>query len=167
MITCRIREVSLRAFLGAIAAASLLAGCAATAPTGAPPSQPSEAPADPGAAGAKQASSPKLPAEKPRRHAALPPDDKPEMRLPLLNPDIVVGLDREQTTLLLGEPATVRAQPPATVWSYRAKGCGLNVFFYPDVQTREMRALAYDVLGGEGEHARNACFAAIRARAKE
>jgi len=140
------------------------AGCAAPPPA-APQATPSAAPATGGAA--KSGVATKLPAEKPRRLASLPPDDKPELRLPMLNPDIVVGLDRDQTALLLGEPATVRSQPPATVWSYRAKGCGLNVFFYPDLQTREMRALAYDVLAGEGESARNACFAAIRARAKE
>jgi len=162
MITCRNRRAGLLALMGLVSAG--LAGCA-DAPSPVSPTATTSAPTS--AEAPKAAAGPKLPAEKPRRHASLPPDDKPEMRLPVLNPDIVVGLDREQTALLLGEPATVRAQPPATVWSYRAKGCALNVFFYPDVQTREMKALAYDVLAGEGEHARNACFAAIRARAKE
>lgn len=111
---------------------------------------------------------PKLPAEKPRRHASLPPDDKPESRLPVLAPEMLVGLDRQQIELLLGAPAAVREQPPATVWSYRAKDCALNVFFYPDLQTREVRALAYDVrAGSEAEQSKNACFAAFRARAKE
>jgi hypothetical protein len=166
MSMSRNRRVAPRALPGAVAAALALAGCeTAPPPEAAAPaaSRPAEAAgvANPGGPG------PRLPAQKPRRHAALPPDDKPEMRLPLLNPDIVVGLDREQTALLLGEPAAVRAQPPATVWSYRTKDCSLNVFFYPDVQTREMRALAYDVIAGEGEQAKNACFAAIRARPKE
>lgn len=164
MTTCRNRRAALRALTAAVAAGAVLAGCAgAPAPAG-PDAMAGESA---GAAVAKPGAGPRTPSEKPKRQASLPPDDKPEMRLPLLSPEIVVGLDREQTALLLGEPATVRAQPPATVWSYRAKGCALNVFFYPDVQTREMRALAYDVLAGEGEPARNACFAAIRARAKE
>lgn len=81
---------------------------------------------------------------------------------------MLVGLDREQTALLLGAPEAVREQPPATVWSYRSGDCALNVFFYPDVKTREMRALAYDVLAGsDAEQAKNACFAAIRARPRQ
>ena len=111
---------------------------------------------------------PKLPAEKPRRQTSLPPEDKPEAHLPVLAPEMLVGLDRQQIALLLGAPAAVREQPPATVWSYRARDCALNVFFYPDLQTREVRALAYDVrAGSEAEQAKNACFAAFRARTKE
>jgi hypothetical protein len=112
---------------------------------------------------------PKLPAEKPlRRQASLPADDRPEMRLPVLAPEMLVGLDRAQIALLLGAPAEVREQPPATVWSYRAKDCSLNVFFYPDMQTREVRALAYDVRAeSDAEQVKNACFAALRAHAKE
>lgn len=111
---------------------------------------------------------PKRPAEKPIRHAALPPEGRPDARAPVLEPRMLVGLDREQIALLLGAPGAVREQPPATVWSYRIEGCALNVFFYPDVKTREMRALAYDVLAGsETEQAKNACFAAIRARPRE
>lgn len=116
----------------------------------------------------RAAENPRLPAEKPRRQAALPPGDRPETRLPVLGPDVLVGLDRGQIALLLGAPLDVREQPPATVWSYRAQNCALNVFFYPDLQTREMRALAYDVRAGEEtEQMKNACFATLRARAKE
>lgn len=148
------------------AAALLCAGLAGCADAGglqaeAPPAAEPTAPAVP-------AANPKLPAEKPRRHASLPPDAKPETRLPVLGPEMLVGLDQGQIELLLGTPADVREQPPATVWSYRAKNCALNVFFYPDLQTREVRALAYDVLAGsEAERSKNACFAALRARAKE
>ena len=145
-----------------------LAGCAELGL--APPGQ--EAQQDAGAAqpsSARPPDNPKLPAEKPvRRQASLPADDKPETRLPVLAPEMLVGLDRSQIELLLGAPAAVREQPPATVWSYRAKDCALNVFFYPDLQTREVRALAYDVRAeSEAEQSKNACFAALRARAKE
>lgn len=147
-----------------------LAGCAELGLEG--PAEPTQQPDSAAAAQAapdRPPENPKLPAEKPlRRQAALPADDKPETRLPMLAPEMLVGLDRGQIALLLGAPAAVREQPPATVWSYRAKDCALNVFFYPDLQTREVRALAYDVLAGsEAEQSKNACFAAIRARAKE
>lgn len=153
------------------AAALLCAGLAACAEAGLGGDGGPQAEASPAAepsAPAVPPVTPKLPAEKPRRHVSLPPDAKPEARLPVLGPEMLVGLDQGQIELLLGTPLDVREQPPATVWSYRAKNCALNVFFYPDLQTREVRALAYDVLAGsEAEQSKNACFAALRARAKE
>jgi hypothetical protein len=168
MIMSRNRRSRLRAPLRGVALLCfILAGCAEFGQLSpeqtASPAPPTEAPP------ARPPDQPKLPAEKPvRRQASLPADDKPETRLPVLAPEMLVGLDRGQIALLLGAPAAVREQPPATVWSYRAKDCALNVFFYPDLQTREVRALAYDVRAeSEAEQAKNACFAALRARAKE
>lgn len=168
MLMSRNRRSPRTLLRGAVLLCLGFAGCAEFGQIGADP-QPDGPPAATQAPDSRPPAHPKLPAEKPaRRHASLPADESPETRLPVLAPEMLVGLDRGQIALLLGAPAAVREQPPATVWSYRAKDCALNVFFYPDLQTREVRALAYDVrAASEAEQAKNACFAALRARAKE
>jgi hypothetical protein len=80
-----------------------------------------------------------------------------------LDPGILIGLGPEQTELMMGKPADVRDEPPATVWAYKSGDCTLEVFFYPEVETRQPRALAYVVSGkDQSDAAKQACFARIR-----
>ncbi|HYM32371.1 MAG TPA: hypothetical protein VEU47_13785 [Candidatus Cybelea sp.] len=80
-----------------------------------------------------------------------------------LDPGILVGLAPEQAETILGKPTAVREEPPATVWAYKLPGCSLELFFYPEVATKQPRALAYTVRGkDQSEAAKQDCFARLR-----
>lgn len=86
----------------------------------------------------------------------------PTMTLPEL-----VGLSEEEVARLLGTADTLREEPPATIWGYRADTCALDLFFYMDMESRSFRALAYDVTttdGAKGDPALNACLKRIMDR---
>lgn len=61
------------------------------------------------------------------------------------DPKALIGLDTAATQDTLGSPNEVREGSPATVWRYVAKNCVLDIYFYADLDTRALRALAYDV----------------------
>ena len=55
----------------------------------------------------------------------------------------LVGLDQPAAARLLG-PATERTEePPATVWRYKTADCELDLFFYLDLRSGQMRTLRY------------------------
>ena len=82
---------------------------------------------------------PPLPAHKPEQVAtAVPPPAGPDAKQ-------LVGLDFAQTQHLLGKPAKQEEKPPAKVWVYNGTSCDLTIFFYADINTREFRALTYEV----------------------
>ena len=60
----------------------------------------------------------------------------------------LVGLNFAQIQSLLGEPNDRGEKPPGKVWTYSTDSCVLNVFFYADINTREFRALTYEVASG-------------------
>jgi hypothetical protein len=60
----------------------------------------------------------------------------------------LVGLNFAQIQSLLGEPNGRGEKPPGKVWTYSNDSCVLNVFFYADINTREFRALTYEVAAG-------------------
>jgi hypothetical protein len=62
-----------------------------------------------------------------------------------VDPKQIVGLGFRQTEDLLGLPAKQEEKPPAKVWIYSADGCELDIFFYADINTREFRALTYEI----------------------
>jgi hypothetical protein len=83
------------------------------------------------------------------------PAEKP----PVKDPRLLIDLDLDETRSLLGEPTTVREEPPVTIWSYRTGECELNVFFYPNVQSRMLKALAYEVKAEtQDERTESRCF---------
>jgi len=61
----------------------------------------------------------------------------------------LVGLNFEQIQTLLGEPSGRGEKPPGKVWTYSTDSCVLNVFFYADINTREFRALTYEIDNGK------------------
>jgi hypothetical protein len=125
---------------------------APAAPTTAPPETPAKTPP------ARTAT-----VEPGQAHAAPLPRPLPEPFPLQLDPGILVGLGPEQTEVMMGRPIEVRDEPPATVWTYKSGDCTLEVFFYPEVETREPRALAYAVAGkDQSDAAKQACFARIR-----
>jgi hypothetical protein len=71
-----------------------------------------------------------------------------EFKAPQLDPKALVGLNFEQIQSLLGEPNGRGEKPPGKVWTYSTNNCVLNVFFYADINTREYRALTYEIDNG-------------------
>lgn len=61
-----------------------------------------------------------------------------------LDPERLIGLSTFQTESMLGVPAIQDERPPAKVWTYNARACVLNIFFYPDINTRVFQALTYE-----------------------
>ena len=77
------------------------------------------------------------------------PKRKPKLKPVIkIEPKALVGLTRSQVREMIGAPVTIADSPPSTVWSYRAKGCALDVFFYLDVGSKTSRALTFDLKNG-------------------
>lgn len=96
---------------------------------------------------------PPRPARKPEppRIAALEPAaPAPPAPAPHETFDRLEGLDETATAELLGPPAQRAESPPATIWRYLTRDCELDVYFYLDLQTKEMRALHYEVRSHDG-----------------
>ena len=85
------------------------------------------------------------------RPSAVPPlpRRKPEaiseVTLAEADPERLVGLDFDATKALLGDPAAKHEEPPAEVWAYEGGICSFNLFFYPSVDDKVFRVLAYEV----------------------
>ena len=66
----------------------------------------------------------------------------------------LIGLDQSEAVRLLG-PATEKSdEPPATVWRYKTGSCELDLFFYLDLRSGNMRTLHYSFKGEGAEVAR-------------
>ena len=61
----------------------------------------------------------------------------------------LIGLDQAAATRLFGPAAERSDEPPATVWRYKTASCELDLFFYLDLRSGQMRTLHY-ALKGEG-----------------
>lgn len=57
----------------------------------------------------------------------------------------LIGLGEEDVRALFGPPTAADASGPGKTWRYRTGRCTLNLSFYPDVETRVYRTLAYEV----------------------
>jgi hypothetical protein len=66
----------------------------------------------------------------------------------------LIGLDQSAATRLFG-PATERSEePPATIWRYRSTNCELDLFFYLDLRSGQMRTLHYALKNDTADTAR-------------
>lgn len=73
--------------------------------------------------------------------------------------DRLNGLDQAATTVLLGEPSQRAEAPPATIWRYLTRDCELDVYFYLDLRTNQMRALHYEVRNHDAaERPQHRCY---------
>lgn len=81
--------------------------------------------------------------------ASLPPAAPEE---PAPDPAQLQGLDQDDTIAILGEPQERADAPPALLWRYASPGCELDLYFYLDLQTREMRILHYEVRVTDGSN---------------
>ena len=147
----------------ALAVLALLSGCETVrewlgedekppAPTAQPAPDP---PVSPPAQAALPAPPPPAPAPRERPQAAAQPTD--------FDPAKLIGLEKDQTLAMLGQPAAVREQPPATVWTYRSRECALDIFFYMDLSTRAFRVLTTEVTSElKSADARRTCLNRLR-----
>jgi hypothetical protein len=127
-----------------ILAVAVLTGCQLfnkPAPPPPPPAQTSTVPEPPAPPPPPPEPAP-LPAQKPAQVATMAPVAAPP---PGPDPKELVGLDFAQTQHLLGKPTRQDEKPPAKVWTYNGTDCDLTIFFYADINTRQFRALTYEI----------------------
>jgi hypothetical protein len=125
-----------------LAGASLSSGCEAM-PW--PPAAPSGKSGSPGAETASTTPLETPTAEAPA--AAQPPAET------------LIGADRATARAILGAPDSVVEQSSSTVWAYGNATCGLDVFFFLDVNDDELRVLTYELkLADESESGRSRCL---------
>ena len=92
---------------------------------------------------------PPLPRRKPAA-VSDPPEAISALTPAEADPERLVGLDFDAAKALLGEPAATHEEPPAEVWAYQGGICSFNLFFYPSVDDKVFRVLAYQVTDEAG-----------------
>jgi len=76
-----------------------------------------------------------------------------------LTEDNLIGIEPVDAMGLLGVPEQIREDPPAQVWAYQRGGCSLEIYFYLDLESDNLRSLTYELDAGEpSEAARQACL---------
>lgn len=80
------------------------------------------------------------PRDKPVTLAALPAPSKPQ-----LSPKALLGMNEVEARKTLGEPEEIQENPPSQVWKYKVSGCELDLFLYPDLNSRTFYVLQFDL----------------------
>jgi hypothetical protein len=62
----------------------------------------------------------------------------------------LIGQNGTDVSGLMGRPETVEAIPPGERWVYRTRHCVMNVTFYPEVESKKLLALNYEVTADDG-----------------
>lgn len=147
----------------------ILAGCAPEPPPPAPAPvaaiQP--LPPPPVVVHRRPPAPPKPKPEQASREESAPTEPQPEASAatqPAAVPSAtdLVGLDPQHATQLLGPAAATDTRSPATVWHYKSSRCELDLAFYMEMRSGQMRALHYDFKGGaDNPEQRQACLKAI------
>jgi hypothetical protein len=156
--------------LAAAGGALALAGCISAAP--APSAIAPSAPPPPAPVAAVEAPLPPHPPRKPaspQTLAALPPEGAPQEGTPStagsatdLSFAKLNGLDENETVAMLGQPQQRADSPPAVLWRYTSRDCELDVYFYLDLQSRDMRILHYEVRDTDGsDRSQQDCYAEL------
>jgi hypothetical protein len=100
----------------------------------------------------------------PSSPAAPSPADARATNSSLPQASELIGLDQPGATRLLGAAAEQFEQPPAAVWRYKNATCELDLFFYLDLRSNQMRTLHYALKGDGGNPARRQdCLGSLRA----
>jgi hypothetical protein len=126
-----------------VAAVCVLSGCEAMQGALFKPAQP------PNQAGTPAKGATRTTTSGDRQTAAFEPPARPGVKpsrpnIPGIDPKLLIGKNQNEAEAVLGPPSAVQAAPPATIWQYKADGCTLDVFFYMDMGSNSLRALAYD-----------------------
>lgn len=107
--------------------------------------------------------------------AARPPPEysipqeppKPTKKTPaIVSPKTLVGKSEQQLVAFLGQPSSVREEPPAMVWQYVGRACKVDIFFYFDIKSQDFRSLAYKFYKDSGSTQKDAeCLGRLQANA--
>ena len=81
--------------------------------------------------------------------------------LPAPSPTDLTGMDQARATKLLGPAIATESRGPATVWHYKSSRCELDLVFYMEMRSGEMRSLHQDFKGINNPQQRQACLRAI------
>lgn len=75
----------------------------------------------------------------------VPPETvkPPKKAMAPVPPNFLVGKSEQQLVAFLGQPVSVREEPPAMVWQYVGRACKVDVFFYFEIKSQDFRSLAY------------------------
>jgi hypothetical protein len=146
---------SFRAFVGVVAASSLLGGCAILHDVGqwfhhdSPPPPAIATPVETAPPPPTQVPKPK-PAL--REAARQEKPEKPEKleRLAEVDPNSLIGLDPPTVEKVLGTPSKISKSDISLVWTFSAPNCSFQIFFYPDLKTSAFHALKYGGVDGNG-----------------
>ncbi len=151
-----------RAIIVAASVAAVASGCTMLRPPSPKPVVPAtlEQPEAPPPAPVQP---PPRPARKPAPpNTATAPVLTPEAPPAEANFDRLQGLDQDETMAVLGEPLQRAESPPATVWHYASADCELDVYFYLDLKSNEMRVLHYEVRSNGGtEQLQQRCYSEL------
>jgi hypothetical protein len=82
----------------------------------------------------------------PKRKPAPPPAPGESVAM-AVQPHELIGIDQRAATQLFGTAAERLEKPPATIWRWRSATCQLDLYFYLDLRTGEMRSLHYMIKG--------------------
>ncbi len=95
------------------------------------------------------------PAPEPESRDLAPVSTSPESTGPVPpQTSELIGLDQPAATRLFGPAADRSEEPPATVWRYKTATCELDLFFYLDLRSGQMRTLRYALRGDGANTAR-------------
>lgn len=75
----------------------------------------------------------------------------PRKPMPPLTLTTIVGRDEAGTVEMLGQPAQVRVESPATIWTYSRGECHLEIYFYPSLRERRLQSLTYEIDGPDDQ----------------
>jgi len=96
---------------------------------------------------------------KPPLPVALPREREPQP----IDPQELLGLTEAGMRTLLGEPAEVRPEPPALIWSYASPACAVDLYFYLELASATYKTVTFEVTPkGPRGLSGGACLASLR-----
>jgi hypothetical protein len=127
-------------------AVAMLGGCMEAAPPATPVrTRPAPAPA-------ANPARPPLP-------VALPKEREKQA----IDPQILMGLTEAEMRTLLGDPTTVRPEPPALIWSYASQQCVVDLYFYLELASETYKTVTFEMTPKEPHGlSGGACLASVR-----
>jgi hypothetical protein len=98
----------------------------------------------------------------PMPRTAMPPKEAAPEPEPVAPADLV-GFDFPAVQQVLGHPSSVQNSALSVVWTYWQTECTVQLYFYPDIQTKIFHLLKYDLKNGTGERLNdwNSCMRQI------
>src|SRR3546814_3275698 len=57
----------------------------------------------------------------------------------------LIGLDEAAMRERFGDPLLIEEQPPGIRWQYASADCTIQVFFFMEVQSQQLRVLSYEI----------------------